>query len=63
MMRFEGRMGGESIWPTMPLLTGKGYCRAGRPVWLGANPDDFTPRAIHSRQFDVHAQPVSGFVT
>jgi len=33
-MRFEGRMSGESVGPTMPLLTWKGYRgRAGRWGW------------------------------
>lgn len=39
-------MSGESIGLTMPLLTWKGYRRAGRAVWLGANPGDFTPQAL-----------------
>ncbi|MDD1537571.1 hypothetical protein C7U89_29335 [Bradyrhizobium sp. WBOS4] len=51
-MRLEGRISGESIWPTMPLLTGKSYRRGGPGAVLGANPDDFTPQTIHSRQFD-----------
>jgi len=29
----------------MPLLAWKGYRRAGRALWLGANPGDFTPQA------------------
>lgn len=37
-------MSGESVGPTMPLLTWKGYRRACRAVWLGANPGDFTPQ-------------------
>ncbi|EIG56353.1 hypothetical protein ABIB90_002165 [Bradyrhizobium sp. JR4.1] len=37
-------MSGESVGPTMPLLTLKGYRRAGRAVWLGANPGNFTPQ-------------------
>lgn len=45
-MGFEGRMSGESMRPTMPLLTWKGYRRAGRAVWLGTNPGDFTPQAL-----------------
>ncbi|MGY3507116.1 hypothetical protein ACVIQY_000091 [Bradyrhizobium sp. USDA 3051] len=45
-------MSGESVGPTMPLLTWKGYRGAGRAVWLGANPGDFTPHPINSRQCD-----------
>ncbi|MGY2935712.1 hypothetical protein ACVWZ6_005314 [Bradyrhizobium sp. GM6.1] len=41
-------MSGESVGPTMPLLAWKGYHGAGRAVWLGTNPGDFTP---HPHQF------------
>jgi len=45
-MRFEGRMSGESIGRTMPLLSGKGYRRVGRAVWLRTNTGDFTPQVL-----------------
>jgi hypothetical protein len=41
-MRFEGRRGGESVAPTMPLLPWKGYRAGAGGVGLGANPGDFT---------------------
>ena len=38
-------MGGESVGPTMPLLTWKGYRGPDRAVWVGDNPGGFTPQA------------------